>query len=74
MVVKEASRDSNVYGLLNSDWKRGARSALFKKLYGAAALRADNQNERTEAEFDEQTRGLKELKAREAEAAKNKQV
>lgn len=59
MVVKEASRDSNIYGMLNSDWKRGARSALFKKLYGATALRADTQNELSEEEFDEQSRVLK---------------
>jgi RimJ/RimL family protein N-acetyltransferase len=74
MVVKEASRDSNVYGLLNSDWKRGARSALFTKLYGAAALRADRANEKLEEEFDEQTRVLKEQKREEAAAAKNKKV
>lgn len=73
MVVKEASRDSNICGLLNSDWKRGARSALFKKLYGATALRADTQNERTEGEFEEQARCLKEMKRVEMEqTAKDK--
>lgn len=74
MVVKEASRDSNIYGLLNSDWKRGARSAIFKKLYGATALRANSANEKTEEEFDEQSRVLKEQKREEAAAAKNKNV
>jgi len=65
MVVKESSRDSNVYGLLNSDWKKGARAALFKKLYGAAALRADLANEKKEAEQEEQRRVLAEKAAKE---------
>jgi hypothetical protein len=74
MVVKEASRDSSIYGLLNSDWKRGARVALFKKLYGTAAVRADAHNERTEDEFEERARGLKEQKEEALLAAKNKNV
>eukprot|EP00978_Attheya_sp_CCMP212_P009014 scaffold21210_cov53-Attheya_sp.AAC.7 len=37
MIVKESNRDSNIYGMLNSDWDAGARSFLFKKLHGAAA-------------------------------------
>lgn len=69
MIIKEASRDSNIFGLLNSDWSRGARSALFQKLYGVTALRADQSNEKTEEEFDEQERVLKEQKRAEAAAA-----
>jgi len=68
MVVKEASRDSNIYGMLNSDWKKGARGSIFRKLYGVAAHRADAINENKEEEFDEQDRFLKEKK-REEQAA-----
>jgi hypothetical protein len=25
MVTKNSSRDSNIYGMLNSDWEKGAR-------------------------------------------------
>ncbi|EEC49682.1 predicted protein [Phaeodactylum tricornutum CCAP 1055/1] len=77
MVVKESSRDSNIYGLLNSDWKRGARVAIFKELYGDAAFRVDSMNEKKEEEFDEQTRVLKEQKRTEQENAlliRNKKV
>ena len=71
MVIKEASRDSNIYSVLNSDWKRGARAALFRRLYGASALRADLANEKKEEELDEQERVLK-LQKREEEEAKAK--
>jgi RimJ/RimL family protein N-acetyltransferase len=54
MVVKEASRDSLVYAILNSDWKNSVRVALFKKLYGDAAYRADIANEKYEAELEDQ--------------------
>lgn len=57
-IVKEASRDSNIYSMLNSDWKNGARASLYKKLYGAAALRHDQTNEKSEEEFEEQERIL----------------
>lgn len=56
MVIKEASRDSNVYGMLNSDWTRGARNAMFAKLYGKNAAKADSANEMREAEYDEHAR------------------
>jgi len=62
MVIKEASRDSNIYSMLNSDWNKGARAALYRKLYGVAALRADMNNEKKEEELDEQERGLAEQK------------
>ncbi len=41
MIVKEANRDSFIFGMLNSDWDKGARALLFKKLHGAAAQKAD---------------------------------
>ena len=63
MIIKEASRDSNVYSLLNTDWKRGARNALYKKLYGPTALLADLAHEKAEDEYDEQQRVLAEQKA-----------
>lgn len=69
MVVKEASRDSNIYGMLNSDWKKGARGSIFRKLYGVSAHRADAVNEKKEEEYDEQQRFLDEEKRQEKEAA-----
>jgi RimJ/RimL family protein N-acetyltransferase len=72
MVVKDSSRDSDVFGMLNSDWKDGARSVLFAKLYGASALRADAANEKREEELDEQARYLAEKKRAQEEAAKDK--
>lgn len=53
-IVKDANRDSAVYSLLNSDWRAGARGALYRKLYGDAAYQADVQNEKQEAEKEEQ--------------------
>lgn len=41
MIVKEANRDSFIFGMLNSDWEKGARALLFKKLHGAAAQKSD---------------------------------
>jgi hypothetical protein len=55
----------HIYGLLNSDSQFGARAALFQKLYGAAALTA---NETTEAEWDEQTKTRAESTKREEAA------
>jgi RimJ/RimL family protein N-acetyltransferase len=72
LVFKDASRDSNVYSMLNSDWKQGARSALFKKLYGASALSFDTSNERKEEELAEQSRYLAEVKRLAAEEKKTK--
>ena len=64
LVVKEASRDSNIYGMLNSDWTNGARNSIFAKLYGKSAAKADAANEKREDEYDEQTRVLKERKGK----------
>ena len=57
-IVKDASRDSNVYGMLNSDWDKGGRKALMRKLYGAATARADEAYNKKEEELDEQQRVL----------------
>jgi RimJ/RimL family protein N-acetyltransferase len=70
MIVKDASRDSQVYGMLNSDWKpsptagggpspsSSARVALFQKLYGKRYFALDQKNELQESEYDEQQRVL----------------
>jgi RimJ/RimL family protein N-acetyltransferase len=71
MVIKEASRDSSLYGMLNSDWDRGARSALFKKLHGVKAQRIDDSFNRRDEELDEQQRKLEEKKREEAMKDKN---
>jgi RimJ/RimL family protein N-acetyltransferase len=71
MVSKESSRDSNIYSMLNSDWTKGARGALFSKLYGKSAYNADAANEQKEEEFAEQWRVLEEQKRLE-EVAKDK--
>lgn len=62
MIIKEASRDSGIYSMLNSDWKRGARAALFKTLYGTAAFNFDTSIEKQEEEIELQ-RIRKEQKA-----------
>lgn len=69
MVVKDANRDSNIYGMLNSDWDKGARSFLFKKLHGAKAQAADDLNNKKEGELEEQQRFL-DRKAKEETADK----
>mmetsp|Transcript_13652 Transcript_13652/g.17218 ORF Transcript_13652/g.17218 Transcript_13652/m.17218 type:complete len:492 (-) Transcript_13652:76-1551(-) len=53
-VVKESNRDSIIYGMLNSDWDKGARSFLFKKLHGEKILAAQLANEKKEDEAEEQ--------------------
>lgn len=65
LILKDASRDSSVYGLLNSDWKKGARAVLFGSLYGEVAVKVDQSNEHREAERDEQTQHLAEQKKKE---------
>ena len=64
--MKESSRDTNVYGMLNSDWDKGARRVLYSKLYGIAWARADINFNRKEEEIDEQQKVLAEKKAKEA--------
>lgn len=58
MVIKDSSRDSKVYGMLNSDWDKGARIALYRKLYGSAMARADVAFNNKEEELVEQQRVL----------------
>lgn len=65
-ILKESSRDTNVYGMLNSDWDKGARRVLYSKLYGVAWARADINFNRKEEEIDEQQKVLAEKKAKEA--------
>jgi hypothetical protein len=72
MVIKESSRDSNVYGMLNSDWDKGARMALYKKLYGLATARSDLAYNKQEDELDEQQRVLAEKKVLEEMEKKDK--
>jgi len=72
MIVKDASRDSAVYSMLNSEWKKGARASLFKQLYGASAFRFDLANEKREEEYDEQQRFLAEQKRLEREEEEKK--
>jgi len=59
-IAKEANRDSIIYGMLNSDWDKGARAFLFKKLHGEKAQKADAANDLKEGELEEQQRVLKE--------------
>jgi RimJ/RimL family protein N-acetyltransferase len=59
-IIKHSSRDSNIYGMLNSDWDKGARTVLYRKLYGPAMAKADVTYNKNEAELDEQQRVLAE--------------
>lgn len=63
-IVKESNRDSIVYGMLNSDWDKGARAFLFKKLHGDKAAMRDLENMQKEGELETQATFLaKEKKA-----------
>ncbi|KAL3909479.1 MAG: hypothetical protein SGARI_002578 [Bacillariaceae sp.] len=74
-IIKESSRDSNVYGMLNSDWDKGARTVLYRKLYGPAMTNADLAYNKKEEELDEQQRVLAEQKEKESEeVAKDKKA
>ena len=65
MIIKDSSRDSKIYAMLNSDWDRGARLALYKKFYGLSMARADEANNKKEEELEEQQRVLAERKLNE---------
>lgn len=54
-IIKESNRDSIIYGMLNSDWDKGARAFLFKKLHGEKAMKVDVKNEKSEAELEKQS-------------------
>jgi len=69
MIVKEANRDSLIYGMLNSDWDKGARAFLYKKLHGVAAQKVDAAIVAKEEAVHNQAEQLKEKK--EAEAKQN---
>ena len=59
-IIKEANRDSNVYGMLNSDWDKGARLALYSKIYGKTLAKADQVYNKKQEELDEQNQFLQE--------------
>lgn len=58
-IAKESSIDSIIYGMLNSDWNKGARGFLFKKLHGSQAENVDKANEVKESELEDQQRQKK---------------
>lgn len=70
MIVKEANRDSIIYGMLNSDWDKGARAFLLKKLHGAAFQKADAANVAKEEAAEDQEQKLRDKKEAEAKANK----
>ena len=74
MIVKEANRDSLIYGMLNSDWDKGARSFLFKKLHGAAMQKVDAANTSKEEEAEDQAWKLKEKMLAEANSNDKKKA
>ncbi len=53
-IIKESNRDSLIYGMLNSDWDKGARAFMFKKLHGEKAMKADAANNTKEGELEKQ--------------------
>jgi RimJ/RimL family protein N-acetyltransferase len=74
MIVKDANRDTWVYGMINSDWQKGARSVLFKKLHGATMQKADAANNIAEGERETQQNFLKAKKKLEAEEEQKKKA
>ena len=71
-IVKESNRDSIVYGMLNSDWDKGARSFLFKKLHGEKALKVDLENIKKEETLQIQENFLKAEKEKATEKSEKK--
>lgn len=71
-IVKESNRDSLIYGMLNSDWEKGARSFLFKKLHGEKAMNSDAGNEKRESELEKRNKALAQMKASESNQNQNK--
>lgn len=65
MIVKEANRDSLIYGMLNSDWDKGARAFLMKKLHGPAFQKADAAYIAKEEAAEDQAEKLREKKRKE---------
>lgn len=59
MVVKDSNRDSIIYGMLNTDWNRGARAFLYKKLHGERLHRRDQSYNKKEGDMEEQIAKVK---------------
>ncbi len=72
-IIKESNRDSIIYGMLNSDWTKGARAFLYKKLHGEKAMKTDAAFNKKEEELDEQEKGLAAKKAKEEEETLTKE-
>lgn len=67
-IIKASSRDSTVFGMLNSDWDKGARSLVFGKLHGKAALKVETQKEKGESQLELHTKRLAERRIMEEAA------
>lgn len=75
MIVKDSNRDSIIYGMLNSDWDKGARAFLFKKLHGDKAQKTDAALVTKEEAVHDQAVQLKEKKKeKEAKQSDKKKV
>lgn len=74
MIVKEANRDSLIYGMLNSDWDKGARAFLYTKLHGAAAEKANAAIVGKEEAAQEQVDQLREKREAEAKEKEKKKA
>lgn len=61
-IVKESNRDSVIYGMLNSDWNKGARSFMYKKLHGEKAMAQDLSMNKRENELETQQQFLSKAK------------
>jgi len=57
-IVKQSNRDSLIYGMLNSDWDKGARSFMYKKLHGEKAMSKDQAMNKRENELEAQEKYL----------------
>jgi RimJ/RimL family protein N-acetyltransferase len=68
-IVKDANRDSNIYGILNSDWDHGARKGLYQKLYGPVMTNADVKYNKEEEVLEEQQRVLAKQREEEKQVA-----
>ena len=72
MIIKDANRDSHIYGMLNSDWDKGARAFLFKKLHGVTAQKGDAAIVSKEEADEDQAAQLREKKEAEAKLDEKK--
>ena len=67
-IIKESSRDSTVFGMLNSDWDKGARSLVFAKIHGKASSKQDAYKEKSEGTLESHTNRLADCRRMEKEA------